>query len=259
MFNIIYSDDYITAIDKPFNMLVHRTNIARQDSVFVLQELRNQTGRHMFPVHRLDRPTSGVLLFAHDPEIARNLAAQFESRQVQKRYWLICRGHAPEQGEIDYPLIPRDEFSSKRKKQALPPREKPAQEAMTRFRCLQTFELDVCVDKYPQSRYSLVEASPQTGRKHQIRRHFKHISHPIIGDSRYGKSSHNRFFAKNLGCNRLCLHALELQLQHPVTREKLILHMPPGDQFLQVLQQLGYTGVPSYFSGKEPQFYEPSF
>lgn len=242
MFKIIYSDSFITVVDKPYGMLVHRTKIARQESVFVLQELRNQIGRHLYPVHRLDRPTSGVLLFAHDPEIARSLATQFEQRQVEKRYWLICRGYVAEQGEIDYPLVPRDDFQSRRKKQGLAPREKPAQEAITRYRCLQTFELDVCVDKYPRARYSLVKASPQTGRKHQIRRHFKHISHPIIGDARYGKSSHNRFFADKLGCDRLCLHAVELKIKHPDTQGDLVLQAPPGDQFLQVIKRLGYTG-----------------
>jgi tRNA pseudouridine65 synthase len=241
VFKIIYSDAFITVIDKPYDMLVHRTNIARQESVFVLQELRNQIGRHLYPVHRLDRPTSGVLLFAHDQEIARNLAAQFEERQVEKRYWLICRGYVPVQGEIDYPLVPKDDFQSKRKKQGLASREKSAQEAVTRYRCLQTYELDECVDKYPKTRYSLVEATPQTGRKHQIRRHFKHISHPIIGDARYGKSSHNRFFADKLGCDRLCLHAVELKIKHPITQESIVLQAPPSDQFLQVIQRLRYT------------------
>ncbi len=228
-------------------MLVHRSSIASQESVFVLQELRNQLGHHVYPVHRLDRPTSGVLLFAHEPEIARRLAAQFENREVEKRYWLICRGFVSDEGEINYPLVPRDDFASRRKKRGIAPREKAAQEAVTRFRCLQTFELDVCVDKYPRSRYSLVEAAPLTGRKHQIRRHFKHISHPIIGDSRYGKSTHNRFFASALGSDRLYLHAFELQFRHPVTGKSLKLQMPPNDQFLQALQWLSYTDIYSDF------------
>lgn len=241
IFPVLYQDSHIVIINKPAGMLVHRSNIDRQESTFVLQELRNQLDQHVFPIHRLDKPTSGILMFGLHADVAAQLSKQFVERTVKKRYWMLCRGFTPDQGIIDHALVPHDDFKSLRKKQGKEIIAKPAQTAETWFRTLEKTEIPMLVDKYPSSRYSLVEAEPKTGRKHQLRRHFKHISHPIIGDPRYGKGTHNRYFANNLGCNRLLLHAQSLEFQHPESGESICIDCKPGGVFLNVLKQLGLT------------------
>ena len=183
---LVYQDEHLVAINKPAGLLVHRSHLDRHETRFALQMLRDQIGRRVYPVHRLDKPTSGILLFALSPDTARQLSLLFEQRQVHKHYLAVVRGHCPEQGEIDYPLKEqRDRIADARVRD-----DKPAQEAMTRFRRLATVELPVAVDRYPQTRYSLVQLSPRTGRRHQLRRHMKHIGHPIIGDAKHGKGVH---------------------------------------------------------------------
>lgn len=238
IFPILYKDEQIVVIDKPAGMLVHRSSIDSQESTFVLQELRNQLEQHVFPVHRLDKPTSGILMFGLNTGIAALLSQQFTERTIKKRYWMICRGFTPDQGRIDHALVPRDDFKSRHKKQGKEVATKPAQDAVTIFKTLAKTEIHVLIDKYPSSRYSLVEAEPQTGRKHQLRRHFKHISHPIIGDPRYGKGTHNRYFAENLGCDRLLLHAQSIEFEHPVSGENIYIESMPEGVFLDVLKQL---------------------
>lgn len=235
---ILYMDDQLVVIDKPAGMLVHRSDIDRHETVFVLQQLRNQLGRHVYPVHRLDKPTSGILVFGLDSESASSLAEQFALRQIDKGYWLVCRGYAQDSGEVDYPLVPRDDFQSRRKKRGEEKIKQPPQDAVTEFTTLARTEIPVCIDKYPSSRYSLVKAEPKTGRKHQIRRHFKHLAHPIIGDVRYGKGTHNRYFAEQLGCERLLLHAQSLTFSHPLTGEHIRVECMPGGEFASVLEQL---------------------
>ena len=212
---ILYQDDYLVAINKPSGLLVHRSEIDRHETAFALQILRNQLGRKVYPVHRLDKPTSGVLVFALSSEMASLMVDQWRERAVEKRYLAIVRGYMPEFTHLDYAMSPPvDKYA----KNEVP---KPPQEAITDFRCLATVELPVAIDKYPQSRYALVEAMPHTGRKHQIRRHLKHLSHPIIGDARYGKGHHSRYFRDHLNAGRLLLHAWNLAIQHPVTGEPL--------------------------------------
>lgn len=235
MFELLFADDALVAVNKPAGMLVHRSTIDKHETRFVLQELRNQLGRHVFPVHRLDKPTSGVLLFALSGDIARQLSEQFVANTVDKRYWLVCRGHTPARGDIDYPLVPKNDFKSRHGHEAPP---KPAQSALTRYTQLARYELNECVDKYPSSRYSWLEAQLVTGRKHQLRRHMKHIAHPIIGDSRYGKASHNQFFKQRWGCSRLLLHCRSMQLQHPLTGQNIQLQAALDEQFTAVLEGL---------------------
>lgn len=235
MFEILYQDDCLIAINKPTDILVHRSNIDKHETRFVLQELRNQIGQHVFPIHRLDKPTSGVLVFALDSASANGVAQQFEAGAVDKRYWLICRGFTDATGEIDYALVPKDDF---KRRDGKPNEKKPAQEALTCYTTKAIFTVDAAVDRYPQARYSWVEAQLVTGRKHQLRRHFKHIGHPIIGDSRYGKSTHNRYFASTWGCERMLLHCREMSLAHPQSGQRIDLCADIDESFSRVLTAL---------------------
>lgn len=237
-FPILYQDEHLIAINKPADILVHRSKLDNHETRFVLQELRNQINQHVYPIHRLDKPTSGILLFALNPEIAAALSLQFEERAVEKRYWLLVRGYTEDSGSIDHPLVPKDDFKSRNKRLGKEVKVKPAKEAITEYKTLWKVEIPFPVDKYPCSRYSLVEAAPKTGRKHQLRRHFKHISHPIIGDPKYGKSTHNRYFSDRLDCNRLLLHSQYLSFIHPVSNEKIEIEQKPTGRFLSVLNQL---------------------
>ena len=207
---IIYQDDALVAINKPSGLLVHRSEIDRHETRFALQLVRNQIGQRVYPVHRLDKPTSGVLVFALSSEVASLMVEQWRQRLVEKRYLAIVRGYMPDFIHLDKAMSPPvDDYAPNEKR-------KPPQEAITNFHSLAQVELPVCIDKYPQSRYSLIEAIPETGRKHQIRRHLKHLSHPIIGDARYGKGRHSRYFRDQLQAPRLLLHAWQLSFHHPI-------------------------------------------
>lgn len=227
---VIYQDEHLIAVNKPTGLLVHRSEIDRHETRFALQLVRDQIGQRVYPVHRLDKPTSGVLVFALTPAHARTISSAIEQQQVNKLYHAVVRGYAPEQGHIDHALVEElDKYTDKKARQ-----NKPAQEAQTDYRRLATIELPVAIEGYPQSRYSLVECTPQTGRKHQIRRHMKHINHPIIGDAKHGRGRHNRYFKETLHAGRLLLHASQLQLPHPVSGALLSLNAPID----QTLQQL---------------------
>lgn len=200
---LLYQDDDVAVVNKPSGMLVHRG--WDNDKVVAMTLLRNRLGMHVYPVHRLDRGTSGALVFALNKPAASKLCGHFEAGEVGKTYVALVRGITPEQGTIDHPLAP-SKGAQKR----------PAQ---TEFRRLGCFE-----------RYSLVEARPRTGRLHQIRRHLKHISHPLIGDVRYGKGEHNRHFREVFGLHRLALHALQIEFPHPTSGEPLRIRAPlPAD------------------------------
>jgi tRNA pseudouridine65 synthase len=229
--SILYQDRHLIAIDKPAGLLVHPSWIDKTETRCAMMLLRDQIGQYVYPVHRLDKPTSGVLLFALSSEVARRLTQCFTERRVEKSYLAVVRGYTDPTGRIDHPLQEKHDKMTDR--QAW--RDKPPQTAVTQYRRLATLELPVCVDRYPTSRYSLVEASPLTGRKHQIRRHFKHLSHPIIGDTSYGKSSHNRLFAEHFGCHRLLLAATRLVLPHPLTGEPLRLEAELDTCFASVV------------------------
>lgn len=212
---ILWRDGDWLAIHKPAGWLVHRTGLDAGETRFIVQTLRDQLGQHVHPVHRLDKGTSGVLLMALSADAARALATQFEQRQVDKRYLAFVRGWPAGDAVVDHALRPDD----------APPDAEP-QPALTRFRTLATLLLDVPVDRYPQTRAALVEARPETGRRHQIRRHLKHLSHPIIGDTTHGKGSHNRWWATHLGVQRMWLHAASLTLSHPGTGRPLTIASP---------------------------------
>jgi tRNA pseudouridine65 synthase len=239
---ILYEDDNLVAVDKPAGLLVHRSNIDKHETQFLLQRLRDQIGVHLFPIHRLDKSTSGVIIFAKSPSIAAQLQEQIagekDNPSAVKEYLLVCRGYTPLTGIIDHPLKPINDFKHRGAAIAA---SKPAQSAVTEFTRLHTIELPVAIDKYPASRYSLVKANLITGRKHQIRRHFKHISHPIIGCPKYGKSMHNRYFAETLGAPRLLLHAYRLQFQHPLNGQITEIVAPLTGCFADLIRHFEWT------------------
>jgi tRNA pseudouridine65 synthase len=188
-------------------------------------------------VHRLDRGTSGVLLFALDKEIGKQVSAQFEAQQVDKTYLAIVRGHPPETGAIDHALTRQyDDYEFRPANTTT-----EAQPALTRYRRLAVAELPHQVDIYPTSRYALLELKPQTGRRHQLRRHLKHLAHPIIGDATYGKGRHNRLFQELFGCRRMLLACLEMRLTHPASGLPLQLDAPLADDFKPALDGLGWA------------------
>lgn len=239
MLEILYCDEHIVAIHKPSGLLVHRSEIDRHETRFAVQLLRDQIGRRVWAAHRLDKGTSGVLLFALDSDTASRLGRQFEAGDVDKSYLAVVRGVPPESGEIDHPLKrQRDSYEFVGEASS-----DEAQPALTRYRRLATVELPHRVDRYPTSRYALLELDPLTGRRHQIRRHLKHIAHPIIGDATYGKGRHNRLFTELFGSRRLLLACTRLSFRHPVSGEAMSVTAPPADDFADLLVQLGWESV----------------
>jgi tRNA pseudouridine65 synthase len=237
---IIYQDESIVVIDKPAGLLVHRSMLDKHETQFALQLVRDQINQHVFPVHRLDRPTSGILVFALSPTVARLLGEQFSTQQVLKRYIAIVRGHAPPEGEIDYALKEQlDKIADKKAKQ-----DKEAQQAFTTFCRLQTFELPFAVSRYPSARYSLLSVEPKTGRKHQIRRHLGHINHPIVGDTTHGDGKHNQFLKQQYGFSGLALSCQMMQFKHPIHQTNLTLNCDPGEHICGLLLKWGID-VPS--------------
>ncbi|WP_374335945.1 pseudouridine synthase [Leeia sp.] len=229
--DILYQDDALIAVHKPAGLLVHRSELDRHETRFAVQMLRDQVGHHVYPVHRLDKGTSGLLLFARSAEVCKLAASAFENRQVKKGYLAVVRGWPTDAGEIDHPLTRHADAAA----DALP------QPAQTHFHTLQRIELPWQIDRYPVSRYALLTLEPLTGRQHQLRRHLKHVSHPIIGDATYGKGQHNRRFAEHTGVHRLLLASTRLALPHPLTGQWLELHCPLEANFRQVLDTLGWT------------------
>ena len=229
--DILYADEFLVAIAKPAGLLVHRTALARTAREFALQRLRDQLGRTVYPVHRLDRATSGVLLFALSAEVQARLGAAFEAGSVQKRYLAIVRGW-PAECLIDHPLRRLADDGTARAD--------VPQSACTALATLATAEIPVRVDRYPTARYALVALSPTTGRRHQLRRHLRHISHPIIGDTSYGQGRHNRLFRERFGSARLLLHAWRLDLAHPIGAAPLSVTAPPPADFAGVAAALGW-------------------
>ena len=231
MFEILYQDNDLIAINKPSGWLVHRSWLDKHETVVVMQTLRDQIGQHVFPVHRLDRPTSGVLLFALSSEIARLMSEQFATKQIEKTYHAIVRGYVEGEATIDYPLVEEldkiaDKFSDNNK---------PAQDAVTTYRGISKIEVPIKVGKFDTARYSFVELKPKTGRKHQLRRHMKHIFHPILGDSKHGDLHQNRAFAEFFSIKRLMLHASKLQITHPINHNTIIIEANLDQQWLDIL------------------------
>lgn len=231
LMELVYRDEYLAAFAKPAGLLVHRSAIDRHETRYALQLARDYLGQRVYPVHRLDKPTSGVLVFALAPDTARRFTDLFATDGVEKTYTAVVRGHTDNEGIIDYPLVEELDPTT----DALAQPDKPAQTAITHYRRLATVELPFPVGRYSSCRYSWLEISPKTGRKHQIRRHMKHIFHPVVGDTTHGDGRHNRFFREHFGCHRLLLAAIRLRFPHPVTGAALNLEAPLDGEFRRVL------------------------
>ncbi len=239
---ILYQDDNYIAIDKPSGLLVHRSEIDRRETRFALQLLRDQIGQRVYPVHRLDKPTSGVLVFALHSEATSLLQQAFQERQVDKAYYAIVRGYTEEQATIDYPLSDKREKEEKRRKTDI----RPPQEAVSHYQRIATIELPISVGKFLQSRYSLVRISPETGRKHQIRRHFHSIAHPLIGDTRYGEGRHNRLFRDNFDSHRLLLWSAGIRFIHPYTGKLITIETTVPEEVLPLFEAFNWpTSLPT--------------
>jgi len=237
--DIIYLDEHLVAINKPAGLLVHPTAADKSESQSAMMLLKHLTGRWVFPIHRIDKATSGVLVFAFSKDAARNLSELFAAKDLQKTYLALVRGYTPEFDKIDYPLKRIfDKMTDRRARRDLPP-----QDAVTSFKRLNTVELPFAVRPHPTARYSFIAAMPETGRLRQIRRHMKHIFHPIVGDHKHGDGHHNRLFLEKFSCSRLLLHSFSLAIAHPFSNEPLRLVAPLPEDFAKVLYQIGISDI----------------
>ena len=225
---LLFVDPHLVVVNKPSGLLVHR-GWDNDDDVAMFR-VRDALGQHVHPVHRLDRGTSGALLFARTREVAATLSHAFEAGQIDKQYLALVRGEPPSSGVIDYP-IPKSLG-------------KPRVPAVTRFRLLGRSAVDRC---------SLVLASPETGRLHQVRRHLRHIDHPLVGDVRHGSGEINRHYRAEYGLYRLALHALTIAFAHPVTGARLEVTAPVPEDLSAVLTKLGLAWGESRQGAKTPR------
>ncbi|HEY5802677.1 MAG TPA: pseudouridine synthase [Lysobacter sp.] len=227
--DILYVDEQLAVVNKPAGLMVHDSALARGETDFAADRLREQFGRPIFLVHRLDRATSGCLLLAFDRDSASALGKVLMSREVEKDYWAICRGWPEESFFVDYPL---DGGPGK-------PQKKPA---ITRFTRLATTELELPSANFPTSRYALLCAQPETGRFRQIRRHLKHLSYHMIGDTSHGDGRHNRQF-RMLGIHRMLLHARRLAFAHPLDGRRIVVTAPVDAEFAKALALFGESSA----------------
>lgn len=223
--DILYKDDYLVAINKPHNLMVHRSSIARDVSVFALQLLRDQLNKKVFPAHRIDRKTGGVLLFALYPKVQSEMHKLFRENKIYKTYYAIVRGFTDDHGIIDYPIKKENG---------------QYQEAITTYKTMGKTELEVPFGKHPSSRYSLVEITPKSGRMHQIRKHLSHIDHPIIGDRPHGCNKQNRLFKERWQMKTMLLHAYRVEFEHPVINTTIIITAPFHKEFMRMMHLMGW-------------------
>ncbi len=223
MLNIIYESDGLVAINKPHGLLVHRSPIARDASEFAVQLLRDQLGQRVYPVHRLDRKTGGVLLFTLEESLNPVMQMLFAEGKMHKTYLAIVRGYTPDTLEIDYPLKRDDGV---------------VQEAFTKLKTVQRAEIPVAFGIHATSRYSLVELEPATGRMHQLRKHMAHVMHPIIGDRPHGCNKQNKLFKEQFAMNTMLLHARHLSFVHPGTGVPVHIDAPVQAEFSRMTAAL---------------------
>lgn len=223
MLEILFQDDHLVAVNKPHGLLVHRSPIAADAKEFAVQILRDQIGKKVYPVHRLDRKTGGVLLFALDETTNSLMQQAFMNKEVNKKYLSLVRGFTDDEGIVEYPLT--NEAGK-------------VQDAVTHFRTLDRYSIPMSSGKFPTSRYSLIEVDPETGRMHQIRKHFAHIFHPIIGDRPHGCNKQNKFFLENFEMNTMLLHAEKLEFSHPVNHSMISIKAPLQSEFTRMIDLL---------------------
>ena len=235
---ILYQDDDLLAVNKPAGLLVHPSWLTARGTENLASNIKAYLGgATVYTVHRLDRATSGVLLVAKNKLAAQRLSDDFCQHKIEKSYLCVVRGYAPEQGVIDHPL----KYQHDKKAEPFARDDKEPQEAVTAFTRLAVVELPIAVGKWPSARYSLLKATPKTGRKHQLRRHFKHILCPIVGDTNYGEGRHNRLFREHLQLNRLLLMAISMQLTHPISGETLQLKAPLSPELRILFSKFGWS------------------
>lgn len=228
MLEILFQDAHLVAINKPHGLLVHRTKIANDADEFALQILRDQLGQTVFPAHRLDRKTGGILLFSLTKEMDHLIQNEFYNQKVAKKYLAILRGYAPESGTIDYDLT-KDNGT--------------VQNAITHYRTLQHVEIPFPQGKFESARFSLIEAQPETGRFHQLRKHFAHLRHPIIGDRPHGCNKQNKWWKETFEMESMMLHASALEFTHPITKEIVTIQAHPQAEFVRVCELLKIEGA----------------
>jgi tRNA pseudouridine65 synthase len=229
MLDILYQDDALIAVNKPAGLAVHRSKMVGNAEEFLIDLLREQVGGIVYLAHRLDRATSGVLLIARSSEIAAALGEQFMGRSVHKQYLAVVRGWPePEEALIDYALPGSRDTG-------------PRRDARTRYQRLATVEVPIELGRYPQQRYAVVLAEPETGRFRQIRKHMAHIHHPIIGDCQHGRGDHNRLYKQYFSCHRMLLHAWRLRFSHPTTGAPLCIEAPLDASYQALLDRFGWT------------------
>ena len=229
MIDILYQDNELIAVNKPAGLAVHRSRMVGNAEEFLIDLLREQLGGNVYLAHRLDRATSGVLLVARSSETAAAIGEQFMGRSVRKYYLTVVRGWPdPEQGVIDYALPGSRETG-------------PRREASTRYRRLATIEVPLELGRYPQQRYALVLAEPQTGRFRQIRKHLAHIHHPVIGDCQHGRGDHNRLYKQHFSCHRMLLHAQRLCFAHPLNGRPMGIDAPLDREYENLLMRFGWA------------------
>ena len=218
---ILYQDEHIVAINKPHGLAVHASKMHKFDEFFALQLLRDQLGQKVYPSHRLDKKTSGVLLFALEKELDGPCQVMFANNEVEKVYHALLRGHLLEDGKVDY---------------ALTNNQGKVQEAISNYTVLKNYEINVPFGHFQTSRYCLVELKPESGRYHQLRKHMAHIMHPIIGDRPHGCNKQNKLWKEKYQIDSMFLHAKTLIFLHPVTQEKIQIDAPYSTPFLKGLQ-----------------------
>jgi tRNA pseudouridine65 synthase len=224
---IIYRDEFLIAINKPYGYFVHKSSLDATSSKILMRILRDQIGQFVYPVHRLDRKTTGVLLFALNKNILGTMNKYFEERETYKEYIAICRGYMDDEGEIDYPLINDDDGKS--------------YDAVTKYKLLQKSEINLPHGKFQTSRYSLTKFIPITGRMHQIRRHASHIFHPILADRPHGCNKQNKLFLDRFGLSEMTLHAKTLRLAHPIDGfAYLDLNANFSSEFVRIANELNF-------------------
>jgi tRNA pseudouridine65 synthase len=229
MLEILYQDDALIAVNKPANLAVHRSKMVGNAEEFLIDQLREQIGDSVYLAHRLDRATSGVLLVARSRDVAAALGEQFMGRHVHKHYLVVVRGWPePAEGVVDYALPGSRETG-------------PRREARTHYQQLATIEVPIALGRYPQQRYALVLAEPESGRFRQIRKHLAHIHHPVVGDCQHGRGDHNRLYKQHFGCHRMLLHAWRLRFAHPQTGAAMEVEAPLDDAYVGLLQRFGWT------------------
>jgi len=233
---ILYQDEYLVAVDKPAGLFVHRSFMDKDEIYFALQLVRDLVGCYVYPLHRLDRPTSGVLLFALTQDVARLMGQAFTDKTIQKTYYALTRGHLFEEGSVDHPLKEKldklgDKFVSE---------DKEPQQAVTHYQSIYTASLPIALGRYDTVRYSLIKLLPETGRRHQIRRHLAHLRHPIIGDINYGDNKQNPFFIEHFGFKRLMLMAQSLSFTHPITGQAITISAKFDIQWQDIFNQLSW-------------------